>query len=92
MTRPIVVQESWPGILTRSEKDGIRMKNSFQGQGGDMQTTQANMSPTAAIVIGKLVGAVSGSDVNLNDYQIGVVVEIKFFDVLVLDSNLIGFV
>src|SRR5262245_25890506 len=54
-----------------------------------MQTAQANVRATAAVMVGDFVRAFRGSDVNLNDDQIGLVVQVERFNMLVMQTNVV---
>ncbi len=54
-----------------------------------MQPAQADVSAFAPVMVGDLVGAVGGGDIDLDHHQVGLVVQVKGFHVLVLDADLI---
>ena len=54
-----------------------------------MKATDRHAHPTASIVIGDLVGTASGCDVSLNDHEIGLIVQLEFFDMLITYLNVI---
>ena len=52
-----------------------------------MQATERDVRAARTIVISDAVGAICVRDVNLDDYQIGLVVQIEFFDMFVLERD-----
>ena len=54
-----------------------------------MQPAQADVSALAPVMVGQAVGAVGGGDVDLDDHQIGLVVQVERLDVLVLQGDLV---
>src|SRR5499426_4896971 len=54
-----------------------------------MQASQANVRAAAAVMVGDFVRSLRGSDVNLNYNQIGLVVQIESFNVLVLQTDVV---
>ena len=75
-------------MFTGSEKDCVGVRRRFIGKGGDVETAKENISTTRTIVISNLVRAIGVGDVDLNDYQVGLVVEVKLLNVLVLQGHL----
>src|SRR5215475_1294727 len=54
-----------------------------------MQASQANVRATAAVIVGDFIRSLRGSDVNLNYNQIGLVVQVEGFNVLVLQTDVV---
>jgi hypothetical protein len=85
----VVRQERGPGVFARAEEDGVGVRRGLLREGGDVQSTQHDVGSAPAIVIGQLVGPAGGRDVGLDHHQVGLVVEVERFDVLVLERDLI---
>src|SRR5262245_44611316 len=92
LTRPPrakVPKEDRPRVFARPDENGVRMPGGLFGQRRDMQASQANVRATAAVMVGDLVRALRGSDVNLNYDQVGLVVQVEGFNVLVLQTDVV---
>ena len=87
-SRREVLQELREGVLARPEEDRVRVRRRLVRQRRDVQAAERDVGAARAIVIGDLVGAIRVGDVDLNDHQVGFVVEIELLDVLVLQRDL----
>src|SRR5215475_4887416 len=54
-----------------------------------MQASKANVRAASAVMVGDFVRSLRGSDVNLNYNQIGLVVQVEGFNVLVLQTDVV---
>src|SRR5262249_11521856 len=84
-----VSKEHRPGVFARPEENGVSMLGGLLRQGRDVQPAQANVRAPAAVMIGDLIRASRGSDVNLYDNQFRFVVQIKSFNMLVLQPDIV---
>jgi hypothetical protein len=84
-----VSEELGEGLLAGAEEDGIGVGGGFVGEGCDVEATKADEGSAGAVVVGEAVGAVGVGDVDLNDDEVGVVVEGEGLNVLVMDFGVI---
>ena len=81
----VVGEEAGPGVLAGAGEDGIGMRGGLVREGGDVQTAEADENAAGAIRVGDRVGAARTGDVDLDDDEIGAIVEAELLDVLVDD-------
>ena len=77
------------GLIAGTEKDDVGVRSGFCGKRGDVETAKADKGADAAVVVGDLVRAVCVGDVDLDDDEVGRVVERERLDVLVDDDDLV---
>ena len=65
------------------------MRGRLVRQRRDVQAAEADVGAPAPVVVGERVGAAGGGDVDLDDDEVGLVVEAQPLDVLVLDLDLV---
>jgi len=75
------------GLFTGSEKDGVGVRSSLFGERGDVQTPKADKRATRAIVVGDAVRAIGVRDVDLDDDEVGGIIQSKGLDMLVDDGG-----
>src|SRR4030095_8343479 len=81
---PKVRKEPRPRILSRPEKDGVRMRCGLLGQRRYMQTAHYDVRSAPAIVIRDVVRAICRRDVDLNDDEIRRILEVQSLDMFIL--------
>ena len=86
---PEIGEESRPRVLAGSEKDRVRMPGSLFRQRRDVEASKRHMRAPSAVVIREAIRAVRGGDVDLNDDQVGRVVQVEPLHVLVLNFDVI---
>ena len=65
------------------------MRGGLFRQRRDVKSAERYVSAPAAVVVGEPVGTVRRGDVDLDDNQVGRIVQVEFLDVLVLKVDLI---
>ena len=88
LSRGEVLEESRKGVFSRAEHDRVRVGRRFVRQRGDVKAAEDDVRAARAVMVGDAVGAVGVGDVDLNDHQVGVIVEVQRLDVLVLKRDL----
>src|SRR5262249_3328745 len=86
---PEIGGELRPRNLAGAQKDRVGVRRGLFRERRDMQSAERYVSAALPVVICKTIRAVRGSDVDLNDDQIGCVVYVEPLHVLVLNRHLI---
>ena len=86
---PEVGEKFRPGVFAGAEKDRIGVRRGFVRQRRHMQAAKRDVGAFRPVVIGQAIRAVGRGDVDLNHDQIGLVVQVERFDVLVLNLDVI---
>src|ERR1700759_3922587 len=89
MANAKIAQELGPYVFAWAEEDGVGMLTCLVRQRGDMQPAECDECSLTAIVIGDSVRAKRRRDVDLDDDEVGRIVEVEFFDMLVDESDVI---
>ena len=84
-----VGEEPRERLLAGAEKDRVGVRGGFVGQRRHVQAAERDERAAGAIVVREPVGAPRVGDVDLDDDEIGTVVEIERRDMLVLDDRLV---
>src|SRR5947208_250777 len=82
-----VSQECGEGVLPRSDEDRVRVWCCFIRQRRNVEAAERDVGAARTIVVGDSVRAIGVGDVDLNDHQVGSIVEIERLDVLILQSD-----
>jgi len=82
-----VVEEPGKGVFAGPEHDRVRVRGCLVRKRRDVQSPEHHVGTAGAVVIRDAVGPVGIGDVDLNDDEIGVILEVERFDVLVLDRD-----
>ena len=85
-----VVEEARPRVLARAEKDRVRVRGGLPWQRGHMQPAERHVSALLPIVVGDAIRTMRRRDVDLNDDNVGLIVQVQSLDVLVLNLDLIA--
>ena len=75
-------------MLTRPEKDRVCVGRCLIRQRRYMKAAENYVSAPRPIMIGNLVCPISVGDIDLNDHQVGFVVQIELLNVFILKRNL----
>ncbi len=78
-----------PRVLAWAQENRVSVLGGLLRQCRDVQAPEGNVGTPAAVVIGKLVGAVSRGDVDLNRDKVRGVLQVERLDVLVFQRHLI---
>jgi hypothetical protein len=84
-----VGEKSRERLLARAEEDRVGMRRRFVGQGGDVQSTERDEAAARSIQIGKPIRPIRIGDVDLDDDEIGRIVERERLDVFVFEDGAI---
>ena len=87
-----VVEEPWPGVLSRPEKDAVRVLRRLLGKRGHVQPAERDVAAPGAVEVGDLVGPPSRGYVDLDDDQVRLIVQGQPLDMLVGDGHLIALI
>ena len=82
-----IAQELRERVLAGPQKDRVGVRRGFVRQGRDVEAPQRDVRASRAIVVRDPVGAIGVGDVDLDDDEVGMIVEIELLDVLVLESD-----
>jgi hypothetical protein len=64
------------------------MRGGFIGKRCHVQAAQGDMRAASAVVVGDAIGTIRGGDVDLDNDEVGRVVQIEHLDVLVLNLHI----
>lgn len=84
-----IAQELGPYIFAGAEEDGIRVLGGFVGQRGDVQASERDEGSLAAVTIGDAISTEGRGDVDLDHNEVGSVVQIELFDMLVNERDFV---
>ena len=79
-----------PRVFARPQKDGVGVRGGFFRHRRDMEAAERHVRASTPIVVGQAIRAVRRRDVNLNDDQIGCIIQPELLDVFVLNLGLIA--
>jgi hypothetical protein len=88
LARAEIIEEPWEGLFARTQKHGISMVRGFVGKRRDVQSTECDERAAGAVVIGQAVGAPCARDVDLNDDEIGPVIQVQGRNVFIFEHGL----
>ncbi|HXJ44966.1 MAG TPA: hypothetical protein VNH18_37100, partial [Bryobacteraceae bacterium] len=86
----VIAKEAGPGVLAWAGEDDVGMGGGFFGERGDVEAAKRDEGAAAAVMVGDFVRAARAGDVDLDDDEIGVVVEAEGADVFVGDFGVVG--
>ena len=75
-------------MLAGSDEDRVCMGRCFIRQRCNMQAAERYVGSTRTIVVRDPVRPIGIGDIDLNDHQVGLVVEVELLDVLILQRDL----
>ena len=84
-----VVEKLRKCLLAGAEKDGVGVRRRFFGQRRDVQPAEHDERAASPVVVGDRVGAARVGDVDLNDDEVGTIVELQPRHVLVFDHGFV---
>src|SRR5205807_2224652 len=84
-----VIEKLRPGVLPGTHEYVIGVRRGLIGKRRDMEATQHHPGSAPAIVVGDFVGPSGRCDVDLDHDQLGLIVQLKLFDVLVTNGDVI---
>src|SRR5688572_3633437 len=82
-----IAKEAREGVFAGTNEDGVGMRCRLVGQRRDVQSAQCHVGALASVVIRDAIRAIRVRDVDLDHHQIGLIVEVEWLDVLVLQTN-----
>jgi len=85
-----ITQKLGKRVLARAETDRVGVPGGLVGQRRDVQAAEHDVHTAGAIAVGDLVRAIGVRDVDLDDDEIGCIVQVQRLDVLVLQHDLDG--
>jgi hypothetical protein len=90
MRRPSekVLQEPRKGVFARPENNRVRVQRRFLRQRCDVQPSKDDISAPSSIVVREFVRTPRVRDVDLDENEVGVIVQVYFLDMLILDRDL----
>src|SRR5574341_997341 len=84
-----VREELGPCILAGTQEDRIGVPRSFIGQRRDMQTAETYVGASGTVMVGNLIGAVGGGDINLYHNEVWLIIQAEGFDMLILKIDFV---
>ena len=82
-----IVKKPRKRVFTRAEHDRVRIRDSFVRQRGDVQPPKHDVRSARPVVVRDAIGPIGIGDVDLDDHEIGVVVQVERLHVLVLQGD-----
>src|SRR5436309_3315337 len=71
----VIPQETRPSVLSWTGKNHVRMGGGLLGKRGDVKSAQSDENAAISVGVGDFIGAPCAGNVDLNDDEIGVIVE-----------------